>query len=173
VSLFGGFLLDFNGPLPGSTDDRTLFRAFRHTLPADLQPCEFAADKGYAQQDLPELLFKPKIPAALPDDARVVLRAHNMMMERGRVLSENCFAHLAHWQLVGHLFRSHISLHVCFALVAASLTQLQLILSPLRTASSDAHQCVFDESFQLVCADAFVFESARIVALAAELYSEL
>ena len=73
---------------------RTLYRAFRGVLLLDNEPelaaHSLVADKGYGQSDIEELFYKPKLSASLQPVERVVLRAQNILMERGRVWQRTC-----------------------------------------------------------------------------------
>ena len=125
--------------------DRTLYRAFRGVLLLDDEPelaaHSLVADKGYGQSDIEELFYKPKLPASLQPVERVVLRAQNMVMERGRVLAENFFC--ATCALAPPLVPiSHCTL--VFAVVAAALDAA--------AKSCCAHRCVRSTRPRLTCA---------------------
>lgn len=111
---------------------------------------ELIGDRGYEQSDCPELLAKVRrFPSSLCADDRLLLRVWHSVLERGRVLSENAFARIAQHKLVGRTFRGALQRHAVYMFLAASITQLQLLASPLRSAAlSEAHACVFDAATQ-------------------------
>jgi hypothetical protein len=134
--------------------DLMLYRAVAETQDSSFDEYEVLADRGYVQSDIPALLAKVRrLPAWLSQHDRVLVRTWHALLERGRVLTENVFARISQWQLIGRRFRSSLARHAEFAIIAASCTQLQLMLSPIRDpAESDAHACIFDEDTQAIVA---------------------
>lgn len=150
VSAYQGFILDFSGPVPAGINDITLYRAVASGWPADFAPREIVADRGYESSEFPELLHKLKrIAPSLPADECLIVRVWHALLERVRVMAENVFARIAQFRLVGDCFRSAFHRHVHFVFIAASLTQLEMLISPIRdTELCDAHRCAYDLAYQ-------------------------
>jgi hypothetical protein len=143
--------------------DITLYRASAAHFPDDMLNYEIIGDRGYEQSDCTELLAKVRrTPAWFSPDDRVVLRTWHSVLERGRVLCENNFSRLADFKLIGNKFRGQLHRHALYVFLAASITQLQLIMSPLRDAQRcEAHQCIFDQDAQRTLATLFLNQFAQ------------